>query len=190
MCHAWSAMPGLSSNSRAKLLDLARASIRSHFEGGPVPVVDPADAGLAVKRGCFVTLRKKGALRGCVGTFDIAKPLAENVLRLATAAAFQDTRFPPLQKSELAEVRIEISVLGELRKMNSIEEIEIGRHGVFVRLGNRSGTFLPEVAVSEKWSREEFLAYCARQKAGLSPEEIGRAEVFLYEVEKFEEDGI
>ena len=180
-------MPDLSSNSRKFLLALARESIRCHLESGDWPGIPAHDKEIEITRGCFVTLHKKGELRGCVGTFDASKPLVENVKRMAVAAAFQDSRFSPVTKSELGEIHIEISVLGPLVKMNSLEELVIGRHGVYVKLGARSGTFLPEVAVEQKWSREEFLMWCARHKAGLNVDEISKAEVYLYEVEKFGE---
>ena len=180
-------MPDLSSGSRKFLLDLARQSIRIHLETGDWPQVPPHERELDIARGCFVTLQKHGQLRGCVGTFDASRPLVENVVRMAAASAFQDTRFPPVVKTELAEIKIEISVLGPLVKMNVLEEIVIGKHGVYVKLGVRSGTFLPEVATEQGWSREEFLVECARHKAGLSIAEIAQAEVYLYEVEKFEE---
>lgn len=169
------------------MLTLARESIRLHLESGDWPEIPPHDRELEIGRGCFVTLHKKGGLRGCVGTFDASKPLVENVKRMAVSAAFQDSRFSPVGKSELAEIHIEISVLGPLVKMNSLEDLVIGKHGVYIKLGARSGTFLPEVAVEQKWSREEFLMGCARHKAGLSVSEIAQAEVYLYEVERFGE---
>lgn len=181
-------MPVLSSSNREFLLALARDSIRVHLESGDWPQISPHDFELDKPSGCFVTLVKKGELRGCVGTFDAGRPLVENVKRMAASAAFQDTRFPALAKAELGEIKIEISVLGPLVKMNSLEDIVIGKHGVYVKLGARSGTFLPEVAVEQKWSREEFLMWCARQKANLSVAEIAKAEIYLYEVEKFSEN--
>ena len=199
-------MPDLSSSSRKALLELARKSIESHFSPSPFPLPQGREgksffpplplgegqgegmpAELNLKRGCFVTLYKLNKLRGCVGTFDATQPLSENVIRIAASSAFQDTRFPSVEKSELGLLKIHISVLGELKKMSSIEELEIGRHGVLVRYGSESGTYLPEVAVEMKWSVPEFITRCAREKAGLTPSEIASAEVFLYEVEKFSE---
>jgi len=190
-------MPDLSSNNRKQLLALARQAIRTYLETGMnldrnVSLPDPWGRGgdEALEKfcaGCFVTLRKKGTLRGCIGTFDSARPLLDNVVRMAIAAAAQDTRFPPLTQSELREVQISLSILGGLERVQCIEEIEIGRHGVYVKHGIRSGTFLPEVAVEQKWSREEFVVFCARQKAGLRPEECAAAEVYRYEVDQFSE---
>src|SRR3990167_721388 len=119
-------MTDLSSSNQKVCLELARQAIVSHMETGDVPVVHTKDPELAALRGCFVTLRKNGSLRGCVGTFDAARPLLENVIRMASAAAFQDTRFPPVTRPELPDLQIELSVLGPLEKVDSMDEIELG----------------------------------------------------------------
>lgn len=188
----WWVMPDLSSNSRRTLLSLARLALQSHWEGGGAEKENVSSlAGrspeLLMKRGCFVTLKEHGALRGCIGTFQADKPLFENVMRMAVSAGFQDPRFPPLSRGELEQVHIEISVLGDLRKMNSMEELEMGRHGVWIQCGLKSGTFLPEVATEQGWSREEFIRRCAAEKAGLNAEEFSHAEISLYEVTKIKE---
>ena len=170
-----------------KLLEIVRQTLSEYLHNGQTPHWEISDPELIRPRGCFVTLYKQGALRGCVGTFEGTKPLFENVIRMAHAAAFQDSRFAAVGKEDLESLKIEISVLGELRKAASLEEIELGRHGVLVKAGSRTGTFLPEVAVEQKWSREEFVTYCAREKAGLRPADIAKAEIFIYEVEKFKE---
>lgn len=180
-------MPDLSSNNRKLLLELARNAIKTYLETGDHLRYETPIAELKISRGCFITLRIHKELRGCVGTFETHKPLCDNVIRMSIAAAFQDPRFKALTKSELNQVKIEISVLGELEKIDSVDLIEIGRHGVYIKLGNRSGTFLPDVAVEQKWSAPEFVIFCAREKAGLSPEECARAEIYRYEVEKFKE---
>ncbi len=181
-------MPALSSNSQVFLLKLARDSIQFYLETRTAPLFEILIEEVKQPGGCFVTLKKIGTLRGCVGTFEGARPLHENVIRMAVASAFEDSRFPPLRTEELPEVRIELSVLGELRKMNSLEELEIGRHGIWIKFGVRAGTYLPEVAVGQGWSREEFLRHCAYEKAGLTAEEFKASEIFLYEVQKFSEE--
>ena len=180
-------MPDLSSNSKKLLLELARKAIRNYLETGNHLAFQTDSPECNLKRGCFVTLREKGALRGCVGTFDMQFFLYQNLIRMATAAAFQDVRFSPVTRQDLDQIQIEISVLGELQKVQALNEIEIGRHGIYVKLDSRSGTFLPDVAVDQKWSVPEFVTYCAREKAGLDPDECAFAEVYRYEVEKFSE---
>ncbi len=180
-------MPDLSSNNRKALLAAARESIRFYLETGSHFIFETRERELNRECGCFVTLRIGGRLRGCVGTFDAGRPLADNIPRMAFSAAFQDTRFAPLGKQELPLVRIEISVLSAPEKISAIGEIELGKHGILIRSGDRSGTFLPDVAIEHRMSREEFVMTCAREKAGLAPAEIARAELFRYEVEKFSE---
>lgn len=180
-------MPGLSLNNQKALLEIARSAIKTFLATGDHEKNSAADPELTAKRGCFVTLMKDGKLRGCVGTFNDTDPLAENIARMAVAAAVQDTRFAPLTKDELAKVKIKISVLGPLEKVRSLDEIEIGKHGVLVQFGGRRGTFLPEVAVEQQWSVPEFVTYCAREKAGLGPEQCAQAEIYKYEVQKFGE---
>ena len=181
-------MPDLSSNDQKMLLACARKSMETFIRSGDHYAFETDEPGLLLKRGCFVTLRKGGKLRGCVGTFDASLPVYQNVLRMAVAAATQDSRFPTVNKSELDSIKIEVSVLGLHEKIQSIDEIEIGKHGILVQHGGRSGTFLPEVAVEQNWGIAEFVTYCAREKAGLSPEECSQAEVYRYEVEKCKEE--
>ena len=180
-------MPGLSSNSKKILLGLARSAIKTYCLSGDHAAFRIEEPELQIRRGVFVTLHKDGKLRGCIGTFDQHRFVCDNTARMAVAAAFQDHRFPPVAKQELDYLKIDISVLGELEKVNSLNEIEIGKHGVYVKLGDRSGTFLPEVAVEQKWQVPEFVTFFAREKAGLRPEECAKAEIFRYEVEKFSE---
>lgn len=180
-------MPDLSLNSQKKLLEIARHCIQSKIETGTTPSFKTDSPELNLLRGCFVTLRKGSKLRGCIGTFDAQRPLYQNVMRMAVAAAFEDPRFAPVAKQELDQISIDLSVLGPLEKIHSLSEIEIGKHGILIRRGPRTGTFLPEVAVEQKWNVQEFVAYCAQEKAGLSPKELAHAEIFRYEVEKFKE---
>lgn len=182
-----SGMPDFTSNNSLLLLKLARQAIEHHLEVSGLLAVPKLPDELLTPRGCFVTLRKNGQLRGCIGTFSEAEPLAENVIRMAVAAAFKDPRFPPLQRKELGQIKIDLSVLGPLEKVASLDEIQIGRHGIHVQLGYKSGTFLPEVAVEQKWTVPEFVTYCAREKAGLDPKEIAKAEISRYTVTKISE---
>lgn len=191
---AWWGMPDLSSNSRRLLLELARVAIKTALD--PQNEIEKKRLELLRKTlgedaeargGCFVTLRRDKHLRGCIGTFDRRPPVSENIVRMAPLSATEDPRFPPLTLSELEKIKIEISVLGGLEKIRRLEDIEIGRHGVMVKLGPRSGTFLPEVAVEQDWTREEFVSFCAIEKAGLQPEECSRAEVYRFETWKIAE---
>ena len=136
----------LSRQEKEMLLNRARRALEDYFEKGEVPDEPPPTSRLAQKRGVFVTLKKNGQLRGCIGDFSANEPLWEKVKKMALAAAFDDPRFLPLSPEELDEIKIEISVLSPMRKVNSVEEIEMGKHGVYLKYGQRSATFLPQVA--------------------------------------------
>ncbi len=182
------AMPELSPKTRQELLLIAREAIQTYLStGSHLEYPGKPSEELLLHRGCFVTLKKNGELRGCIGTFDDSDELIHNLLRMSVAAAFQDPRFPAVGKQELDQIKIEISVLGPLERIDSIDAIEIGKHGIYVKNGRRSGTYLPDVATEHHMSREEFVMHCAREKAGLSPKECMTAELYRYEVEKFSE---
>jgi len=114
-------------------------------------------------------------------------PLYEVVQKMAVAAATKDTRFPSVLKGELKDIDIEISVLTPMKKIDDMEEIEVGTHGIYIKKGMRSGTLLPQVAKEKGWTKEEFLGYCSRNKAGLGWEGWKDAEVYTYEAIVFKE---
>lgn len=147
---------------RSELLRIAREAIAAPREAAP--------AGEDPRRGAvFVTIRSAdGDLRGCIGSLDDRKPLEGAVREAACAAAFEDPRFPPLDPAELPGVSLEISVLSPFERVERVEEIVPGTHGLLIRDGFRSGLLLPQVASEYGWGREEFLDHLCR-KAGLPP---------------------
>jgi AmmeMemoRadiSam system protein A len=128
-----------------------------------------------------VTLKINGVLRGCIGRFISSDPLYEVVNASAISSAFDDPRFSPLTKEEYRKTDIEITVLGPLKKINNINEIVLGKHGIYIRKDQRSGTMLPQVATEYGWTVEEFLGYTSRDKAGLGWDGWKDAEIFIYE---------
>ena len=142
---------------------------------GPVPMI------LLRKCGAFVSLHKHGRLRGCIGHFGEDYPLYEIVAKMARAAAFEDPRFMPVTSDELADIDIEISVLTPMRRIQSIDEFQLHRHGIYIKKGFRSGTFLPQVADEVNWTKEEFLGHCAQDKAGIGWDGWRDAELYVYE---------
>jgi AmmeMemoRadiSam system protein A len=159
----------LSPEAREALLGLARASIAAELEGralggsGHAPeLLEPGSA--------FVTLRRRSdrELRGCIGLMDTRLSLAAVVAQAAAAAATRDGRFDVVTPAELADLHIEISVLGPLTTVAG-EQVEVGRHGLVVEYGTKRGLLLPQVAVDRGWDRETFLAWTCR-KAGLPPD--------------------
>ena len=131
--------------------------------------------------GAFVTLKINGALRGCIGRFISSEPLYEVVLESAESSAFEDPRFSPLTKDEIPETDIEITVLGPLKKINNINEIVLGRHGIYIKKDNHSGTMLPQVATENGWTLEQFLGYTSRDKAGIGWDGWKNADIYIYE---------
>lgn len=156
----------LSPKERVKLLELARQTLYQFVSRGtrPKPVVE--EERLNEQRGVFVSLHIGPNLRGCIGTFSPSVPLYEAVMDMTVNAATHDVRFAPVRSDEVSKIEIELSVLSPLRRVQKIEEIEAGRHGIFVTKDRRRGVLLPQVAAQYGWDRETFLAQtCA--KAGL-----------------------
>jgi AmmeMemoRadiSam system protein A len=152
---------------RSDLLRLAHESIRLALEGTRITPEAPT-AHLAEYRGAFTTLYVRQQLRGCVGYVYPVSPLYQTIAETACAAAFEDTRFPSLRSSELAELTISISVLSPLFPVQA-DEIQVGRHGVLVSQSGRRGLLLPQVPVEHGWDRTTFLEQTCR-KAGLAPD--------------------
>ncbi len=179
----------LNDQEKKTLLELARETIESYLANGSLPEAEEEKITPALEEqtGAFVTLTKKGELRGCIGRFNPDMPLYEVVQKMAVAAATKDTRFPSVLKGELKDIDIEISVLTPMKKIDDMEEIEVGTHGIYIKKGMRSGTLLPQVAKEKGWTKEEFLGYCSRNKAGLGWEGWKDAEVYTYEAIVFKE---
>jgi MEMO1 family protein len=160
----------LSEKSAGQLVSLARSAVHDAVSGNWVsydPVENPE---LQAPVGCFVTIKNKDKLRGCVGRFTADQPLWKTVRDMAISAATRDRRFinDPINEKELPELDIEVSVLSPLQPVTDpLSEIKLGRDGIWIKDKGRSGTFLPQVATETGWSLEEFLGHCARDKAGL-----------------------
>ena len=161
----------LTQTQRQTLLSIARRSIEAVLDGRR-PELDPSllDDDLKRPSGAFVTLHThRGELRGCIGSIQAVAPLCEAVLANAINAAFRDPRFYPVQREELAELQIEISVMSPIEPVTNVEEIEVGRDGLIVSRGTRAGLLLPQVATEYGWDRETFLQQTC-VKAGLPPD--------------------
>jgi len=160
----------LGESEQQQLLAVARASIAAGLKGQAYRPPEVVSTRLRERRGAFVTLHKHGRLRGCIGQFQPDVELVQTVAQMAQAAAFHDSRFSPLTDGELGEVEIEISVLSLLREISTIEEIDLGTHGIWVTRDGHSGCYLPQVADQTGWSRREFVQHCCRDKAHLPPD--------------------
>ena len=173
------------------LLGIVREAILAHLRDTKPPPADKSRLTPRLKEplGAFVTITKNGILRGCIGRFTSPDPLYEVISEMALAAAFNDPRFPPLTLAEYPDIHIEISVLGPMKKINDASGVIIGRHGIYMKKGYRTGTLLPQVATERGWTVEEFLGYCARDKAGIGWDgwKDKATELFVYEAYVFSE---
>jgi AmmeMemoRadiSam system protein A len=151
------------------LFRVARESIRAHLKGEAPQLYTSTSPILSQPRGVFVTLNRQGRLRGCIGYLEAVKPLLAAVQEMAVAAAFQDPRFSALKEEELADLEVEISVLSPMQPIKKVEDIQVGRHGLYLEKGVNRGLLLPQVASDYGWDRLTFLQQTC-VKAGLPPE--------------------
>ncbi len=184
----------LTTEERKTLLGIAREAISARLKGRKPALPDDSRLTSRLKEplGAFVTITKEGDLRGCIGRFTSTEPLWEVIGDMAVEAAFGDPRFTALTAPEYSAIQLEISVLGPMKKINDISEIKIGKHGIYLKKGFRSGTLLPQVASERGWNAAQFLGYCARDKAGIGWDgwKDKETEIFVYEAYVFgEEDG-
>jgi MEMO1 family protein len=170
-------------DEKSQLFQIARNSIKLKlFENKRY---EPDEKNLPpvfkVPMGAFVTLKINGALRGCIGRFISSSPLYEVVRASALSSAFEDPRFDSLTIEEYKNTDIEITVLGPLKKINNVEDIVLGKHGIYIKKGMMTGTMLPQVATENHWTVEQFLGYTSRDKAGIGWDGWKDAELFIYE---------
>jgi AmmeMemoRadiSam system protein B/AmmeMemoRadiSam system protein A len=174
------------------LLEIARESIETYLKTGKKKRSEIHDERLKIEQGAFVTLRKNDMLRGCIGHIIPTEPLQDTVADMAVAAATQDPRFPAVTLGEMKDIHIEISVLSVPRRVQSADEIELGKHGVIVRRGSRQGVFLPQVATETGWDKETFLENLCSHKAFL-PKDAWKdkdTELVVFTAQVFEEEGL
>lgn len=158
-------MSSLVDRERQLLLEIARHALTSAVERREFLEKLPSGESLQRPAGAFVTLRRRGHLRGCIGQLASGDPLVEVVVHCAKSAALEDPRFEPVRPQELAELEIELSVLSPLVQV-SLHQIEVGKHGLLISRGFQRGVLLPQVAVEFRWTAERFLEETC-EKAGI-----------------------
>lgn len=173
---------------KTALLTIARTTLENHILGTPIPQFAPPSDRLEELRGVFVTLKKHGALRGCIGYVQGTKPLYEAVSDMAVAASTQDPRFPRVKPEELKDITIEITALTPLDRIADPAVIEVGKHGILIKQGWSQGLLLPQVATEEGWDRDAFLAHTCL-KAGLPADawKAANTEIYVFSGEVFHE---
>ncbi len=181
----------ITTQEKLKLLDLARKTIVEYIRHGKVIKPDLASFSgvLSSSVGAFVSLHTlKGELRGCIGRFLPEEPLYKIVMDLTIASSTRDHRFKPIKKAELNKILIEISLLSPLVKISDISEIQLGKHGIYMKKDGKTGTLLPQVALETGWDVVTFLGHCARDKAGIGWFGWRDAELYIYQAEVFNEN--
>lgn len=159
-----------SKEEKIELLKLARQTIAQYLQKGKKEFAETENPKFREKRGVFVTLHRKGDLRGCIGHPLPMMPLYHAVIDNAIASATEDPRFSRVKAEELPEIDIEISILTVPQKVKGHEDVVVGRDGIIISKGFYRGLLLPQVPVEQGWNLEEYISYGCR-KAGLPPDE-------------------
>jgi AmmeMemoRadiSam system protein A len=172
-----------------ELLRIARDAVRAAVARAALPEPESEDPELNAPCGCFVTLKNRGRLRGCIGQFTSDKPLIRLVVEMARASATSDPRFMAdrVTPEEVDDLDIEISVLSPLELTEDPLSLKLGTHGIYIKRGHVSGCFLPQVATETGWNEEDFLSYCCSHKAGLPADawKDPKTEVYLFTADVF-----
>ncbi|MDD2308168.1 MAG: AmmeMemoRadiSam system protein A [Desulfuromonadaceae bacterium] len=177
----------LTKKERKELLKIARETVVDYVTNRKVPAVTSTSPGLNLHSGCFVTIKEKGELRGCIGNFVSDQPLYLLVQEMAVSAATSDPRFYPMKPEDLADFSLDISVLSPLKKADSVEEIKVGIHGIFIVKGSYRGVLLPQVATEYGWNRDQFLQHTCI-KAGLPKDAWqGECDIYIFSAQVFGE---
>lgn len=182
--------PPIPRKARLRLLEVAREAIFQRLQRGSVPPFTVTEPELQAPLGAFVSLHLDSDLRGCIGTLHGERPLHEVVAEMACEAATNDPRFPALTTRELSQTDIEVSVLTPFQPIQP-EDVEVGRHGLYVVRGPRRGVLLPQVPVQYGWTREQYLQHACK-KAGLPEDAYKDAETRLlsFEAEVFSDSSL
>jgi uncharacterized protein len=177
----------LTRKEQKDLLKIARETIVGFVSTGKVPAFEATSPGLNLHSGCFVTVKQNGNLRGCIGNFVSDQPLYLLVQEMAVSAATRDPRFYPMKSADLTDFTLDISVLSPLEKAASIEEIQVGIHGIYIVKGSYRGVLLPQVATEYGWNRDQFLQHTCT-KAGLPPDAWqGECDIYIFSAQVFGE---
>jgi len=179
----------LNTHEQQALLAIARQAIIQGVRTGQEYIEPREEKTLNQRNGCFVTIKQDGQLRGCIGNFQSELPLFKEVAQMAQASAAKDPRFYPLKENDLNNFTLEISVLSPLQKIEDIEEIEVGKHGIYIEKSFYRGVLLPQVAMEHNWDRLAFLKQTCI-KAGLPTDawKTDDADIYVFSAQVFGEE--
>ncbi|MFB0566455.1 MAG: AmmeMemoRadiSam system protein B [Candidatus Aminicenantaceae bacterium] len=171
----------LTLEEKKELIKISQLAITKFINVKNILDYKTQNSNFLVKKGAFVTLKKRGYLRGCIGIIEPLFPLYQTVIRASIYAACEDPRFPPVAPKELNDLEIEISVLSPLEKISNPKQVIVGKHGLVISKNGKKGLLLPQVPVENNWSRKEFLEQ-ACIKSGLPREAWKKgAEIYIFE---------
>lgn len=164
------------------LVQLAKNTIETYIKSGKIlSSPSPLPEEMEEQAGVFVSLKKHGDLRGCIGTFlPTKKNIAEEIISNAVMSATQDPRFSPVEEYELKDLEISVDVLSKPEPVSSIKDLDAKRYGVIVKSGRRSGLLLPDLEGVE--TPEEQIEIC-RRKGGIGNNDP--IELFKFEVKRY-----
>jgi len=171
----------LTEDEKKELLQLAHSTIELFVSENKIPEYKTKNTNLIEKKGAFVTLKKNGRLRGCIGFIEPRLPLYQSIMQTAIYAACRDARFLPVSQDELDELEVEISVLSPLQKISDPKLVMVGKHGLVIAKNGKKGLLLPQVPVENHWDQQTFLEQTCI-KAGL-PKDAWKtgADIFVFE---------
>jgi len=177
---------GMTDQEKQELRNIARTVLENKAREKPVPEFSPAAEKLCEMRGAFVTIYKRGMLRGCIGCLEADRPVYKTVVEMAEAAAFYDPRFRPITEEELPYLDFEISVLTPLERIHDASQVKVGLHGIMIRKGRCCGLLLPQVATERNWDTKTFLEETCR-KAGLPMDtwKDKETEIYIFSADVF-----
>lgn len=167
---------------KRELLTIAKNAITEYITHGKIPDVEIKNPKFRANGAVFVTIKNSGQLRGCIGHIQAVMPLYESVIKNAVAACSSDPRFPPMKKEELKDMDIEISILSAFIPLRDVKGIQVGKHGLYIMKGMRSGLLLPQVATEFGWDGNTFLEHVCT-KAGLQKDAWKDAELYTFTAE-------
>jgi uncharacterized protein len=178
----------LNAQEQEILLSIARQAIVDQVQTGRYEVEPREEKSLNSRSGCFVSIKQQGKLRGCIGNFQSELPLFVEVAEMAVSSATNDPRFYPMHKADLVDFQLEISVLSPLEKIEEMDEIEVGKHGIYLEKSFHRGVLLPQVAAEHRWDRKTFLMQTCI-KAGLPTDawKTEDAEIYIFSAQVFSE---
>ncbi len=180
-----------SDEEKLELLKIARNTLEAVVAGRKYSPDKPANLKLLRNAGAFVTLKKNGELRGCIGYVEPRFPVYATVSETAAKSAMCDPRFESVVVDELKDITVEISVLSPLERIKDVSEVMAGKHGVVIEKGFYKGLLLPQVATENNWDRDEFLSYtCLKAGLGKDCYKQQGVHIYIFTAEVFSEKDI